>query len=77
MKYVPFTCFFLGSEPGGGGGSYRMSLTDGNRFTPWTILLRVILCLFVWLVGWLFIKSVFPWALSALAGLDASSVSRL
>jgi len=56
------------------GGSYRMSLTDGNRFTLQTIHLRVILCLFVF--GWLFIKSVCPWALSALAGIDASFVSR-
>ena len=58
-----------------------MSLTDGNRLTPRTIHLRVILCLFVCLfvllVGWLFIKSVSPWALSALAGIDASSMSRL
>ena len=67
---------FFVSEPWG--GSYRASLTDGNRFTLWTILCELFcVCLFGWFVGWLFIKSVFLWALSALAGIDASSVSRL
>ena len=41
----------LVSEPWG--GSYRMFLTDGNRFTLWTIHLKVILRSFVCLVGWL------------------------